>query len=92
LSASGVGAEIDLETLPLSDALRTAFDTEAQQLFALSGGDDYELCFTAPEGTSFDANDLRITKIGMVTAGEKLVCRDARGIVEYSDRGYRHFR
>jgi thiamine-monophosphate kinase len=92
LSASGVGAEIDLETLPLSDALRTAFDTEAQRRFALSGGDDYELCFTAPEGTSFNANDLRITKIGMVTAGNKLVCRDARGIVEYSDRGYRHFR
>lgn len=92
LSASGVGAEIDLEILPLSDALRSAFDPEAQRRFALSGGDDYELCFTAPEDASFDANDLRITKIGRITAGEKLVCRDASGFVECSDRGYRHFR
>lgn len=92
LSASGVGAQIDLDLLPLSDELRAIFDSKAQRRFALSGGDDYELCFTAPEDASFDAGTLRVTRIGTITAGEKLVCRDAGGIVEYSDRGYRHFR
>ena len=91
LSASGVGAELDIGCLPLSDALQSKFDLESQRRFALSGGDDYELCFTAPKDVLFDANDLRITQIGLITEGDELVCRDASGIVEYEDSGYRHF-
>lgn len=91
LSASGVGAELDVDCLPLSDALRSKFALEAQRRFALSGGDDYELCFTASKDVRVDTNDLRVTQIGLITDGEELVCRDARGIVEYDDSGYRHF-
>ncbi len=91
LSASGVGAELDIECLPLSDALQSKFDLESQRRFALSGGDDYELCFTALKDVLIDANDLRVTQIGVITDGEELVCRDACGIVEYDDSGYRHF-
>ncbi len=48
LAASGVGADCQLERLPLSAALRGRVgDAEARAL-ALSGGDDYELCFTVP--------------------------------------------
>jgi len=91
LAASNVGAEIDLRELPLSAALQSNFDAESQRRFALSGGDDYELCFTAAGDSLPDAGDLRITPIGQVTSGDSLVCRDESGIVEYEDSGYLHF-
>lgn len=40
---SGVGIEIDLDTLPLSPAAVTIFGPEAARTLAVSGGDDYEL-------------------------------------------------
>jgi len=92
LTASDVGGEINLENLPISDALSSSFDKAAQCRFALSGGDDYELCFTAASDALPDLNNLRVTAIGTVTAGDKLVCRDAGNIVEYDDSGYRHFK
>lgn len=91
LSASGAGAEIDLEMLPISAALMAAFDHDAQRQFALSGGDDYELCFTAPAGKLAESDGVRVTAIGSVVAGDAIVCRDAGGIVDYTDRSYRHF-
>jgi thiamine-monophosphate kinase len=45
--ASGVGARIDVDALPLSAALRGQ-PRELALRCALAGGDDYELCFTAP--------------------------------------------
>lgn len=47
-TASGVGARIDVEALPASDALRACFGREQQRILQATGGDDYELCFTAP--------------------------------------------
>jgi len=91
LAASGVGGEINLETLPISDALSSSFEKAAQRSFALSGGDDYELCFTAAGDTLPGLNNLRVTAIGTVTAGDKLICRESGSIVEYDDSGYRHF-
>ena len=91
LRASGVGAEIDLQALPLSDALQSVFDTDAQRRFALSGGDDYELCFTAPADALPESGGVRVTAIGRIVAGEAIVCRDAGRVVEYDDSGYRHF-
>jgi thiamine-monophosphate kinase len=46
LQASGCGGEIELERLPLSAPLRRLCGAQAPQ-FALSGGEDYELCFSA---------------------------------------------
>ena len=91
LAASNVGAEIDLRKLPLSEALQSNFDFEAQRRFALSGGDDYELCFTAAGESVPGPGDLRITPIGHVISGESIICRDDGGIVEYEDSGYLHF-
>lgn len=48
LKASGVGAVIEPALLPLSIALQELPSEEAQVL-ALTGGEDYELCFTAPK-------------------------------------------
>ncbi|MGL5700290.1 MAG: thiamine-phosphate kinase [Kluyvera sp.] len=49
IKASGVGARIDLDALPYSDALRRHATPEQACRWALSGGEDYELCFTVPE-------------------------------------------
>ena len=48
LTASNVGAEINLEKLPLASALVCLEQSIAWEK-ALTGGDDYELCFTLPE-------------------------------------------
>lgn len=50
LDASGVGAELALDAIPFSDALKSCVGDGAQRLrLALTSGDDYELCFTVPE-------------------------------------------
>jgi thiamine-monophosphate kinase len=49
LAASGVGARLAIDALPLSPALRQCQADEAARLkWALGAGDDYELCFTVP--------------------------------------------
>ena len=87
LDASGVGAEIDLGHIPMSEALRQRFDTHEALEFALTGGDDYELLFTGP--ADIDVAD--VTPIGVVTAGTELRCRLNGELVEVDDAGYRHF-
>ena len=47
-AASRVGADIDSRELPLSAGLCSVAGPEARLRFALGGGDDYELLFTAP--------------------------------------------
>jgi thiamine-monophosphate kinase len=91
LSASGVGGEIELDKLPLSTQLAGAFDTEDQRRFALSGGDDYELCFTSAEKLEDEIAGVRVTAIGTITDGSDLLCRDANGVVDFADSGYLHF-
>lgn len=89
LTASGVGGEIEVSNLPLSTALCSRFDAEQQRKFALTGGDDYELCFTA---NASDVEDIAgITKIGCVTSTGDLLCRHHGDIVEVDASGYRHF-
>jgi thiamine-monophosphate kinase len=54
LENSGVGAEIHFEALPLSEVGRRYIEQEAVQNCVLAGGDDYELCFTAPPARHAD--------------------------------------
>ncbi|WP_029592072.1 thiamine-phosphate kinase [Franconibacter pulveris] len=49
LKASNCGARVELNDLPLSEQLRSVTTLEQAQRWALSGGEDYELCFTVPE-------------------------------------------
>jgi thiamine-monophosphate kinase len=51
LKASNVGAEIILSQIPYSESLKK-LDKEVAIELALTGGDDYELCFTLPKGLS----------------------------------------
>jgi len=88
LAASGVGGEVDLDRLPLSNALRAKFSSEEQRCMALTGGDDYELCFAAPKISV--ENIAGITAIGRVSESPGLVCRSHGVVVEVDDSGYRH--
>ena len=97
LSRSGVGAELYLERLPLSPALLDQ-GTQAFRL-ALSGGDDYELCFTvAPERVEALMRcavgwDCACTDIGRITADTTLRCFQPDGtefLLQFP--GYEHFR
>lgn len=49
LARSRCAAEIDLTALPLSSSILNLYDRQTAEQFALSGGEDYELCFTVPE-------------------------------------------
>ena len=84
-SASGIGAELDVDALPASDALHATFDREARRSLQATGGDDYELCFTAP----MDAREavmqaatsagVVVTRVGRIVAGAGVVAVDRAG-------------
>ncbi|MFC5577182.1 thiamine-phosphate kinase [Lysobacter niabensis] len=83
--ASGIGGEIDLEALPASAALIAAFDPQRRSALQATGGDDYELCFTAP-ATAREAiariaveTGTPITRIGRITAGHGVRALHADG-------------
>ena len=50
LKASSVGAVIEVEKIPISEALLVHIKDTNDWSIPLCGGDDYELCFTIPEG------------------------------------------
>lgn len=97
-AASGVGAEIETELLPASPALLAVFDARARAMLQLAGGDDYELCFTAPADRAAELlNDLArsgcgATRIGRIVAGAGARARDAAGDeVRVGRSGWEHF-
>lgn len=95
---SGVGAVIDVESLPRSAVL--AMQPRALQLeCVLAGGDDYELLFTAPpsrrEAVLAAAASARtqVTLCGTVDAGDELRLLDGEGrAVPFAARGFDHFK
>ena len=91
LKASSVGGIVNIEALPLSRPLQEHYDTDAQRRLVLSGGDDYELCFTAHPDTRLPESEVPVTCIGTVKSGDNLICRLDGELVPYSDSGYRHF-
>ena len=89
LDASGVGADIDIARVPMSSTLTSRFTADDARRFALTGGDDYELCFTAADNRLDVVDD--ITAIGTIIAGDKLYCRLDGSTVNVDESGYRHF-
>jgi thiamine-monophosphate kinase len=49
LEASGVGAVVDLDQVPVAEHAAAVLGTRTALQLALDGGDDYELCCTVPE-------------------------------------------
>lgn len=99
LIASDVGARIELDRAPVSDALRAAFvDDGIRRTLQLTGGDDYELCFTAPASrhiaiaSALAACDTTATVIGRIDAEPGLRVVDALGAAwSAARRGWDHF-
>lgn len=76
LEASGVGARIEKQDLPLSPAL-LGYCGEAQARdWALGGGEDYELCFTVPASRwtsvqqALAGSGVPVTRIGEILPAE----------------------
>ncbi|HTL15256.1 MAG TPA: thiamine-phosphate kinase [Thermomonas sp.] len=84
-AASGVGAEVEIDALPASAALRAAFDGDARRALQAAGGDDYELCFTAPASAraavlaAADSVATQVTRVGRIEAQPGLRLVDAAG-------------
>jgi thiamine-monophosphate kinase len=95
--ASDLGAVIDIENLPLSPAVKSLNNDSQAYQWALSGGDDYELCFTVPPEKMADIamliaqGKLQATVIGEVTAGSKVICEYEGEPFELAKTGYQHF-
>lgn len=64
LHASRCGARIDLDLLPFSQPMLRHVEPEQALRWALSGGEDYELCFTVPE-LNRGALDVAIAQLGV---------------------------
>ncbi|MDR2155307.1 MAG: thiamine-phosphate kinase [Burkholderiaceae bacterium] len=91
LKASRVGARIDIERVnPISarspdSTGENLLEPRGALALALSGGDDYELAFTAPPtaranvAAAAGASVTAVTRIGQITAASGLKLRDAEG-------------
>ncbi|MCP1065009.1 thiamine-phosphate kinase [Serratia symbiotica] len=103
LKASQCGARIDLDELPLSQMLSCHADAEQALYWGLTGGEDYELCFTVPEinrsalEVALSHLGAEYTCIGQTCIGQ--ICPLSEGIkfyrhdqvVELAWKGYDHF-
>ncbi|MCC6472443.1 MAG: thiamine-phosphate kinase [Burkholderiales bacterium] len=97
--ASRVDMEISLEALPQAQALRACADAALALQCIATGGDDYELAFTAPGSARGELDalcvelGLALTRIGACKPGSGTVSLlDARGqTVSLPQRGYEHF-
>ena len=102
LEASAVGAEVRLQDLPLSEAVRDRVSADKDWALALASGDDYELCFCVPAGecgkieTLAQRLDLRIEIVGRVLRKSGLSflledgsawCAEAQGYDHFPDAG-----
>ena len=79
-AASNVGAVIEAAKLP---------HTHGDLMAALTGGDDYELLFTAPPGIPVPEG---CTRIGTITEGSGVIVLDATNApMQLAHTGYTHF-
>jgi thiamine-monophosphate kinase len=98
LEMSKVGAELWLAQLPRSLALAKHADQAFADECVLGGGDDYELCFTAPPGSRAAVEALigqtgvRLSRIGEIVSRQELRVLDRHGAeVPVTKSGFDHF-
>lgn len=95
LHASGVGADVEAERLPMSEAFARQHEPRERLRLQAGGGDDYELCVTVPPARLAEAQAalaLPLTAVGRITAEPGLRWHDAQGrAIDTAVTGYRHF-
>ena len=96
LECSNVGAEIAFAAIP-APTLRNIDETVSRRSI-LSGGDDYELCFTAPAIRRAEIEavaaklQLPLARIGSIVEGRQCRVRAADGSeITIKESGYDHF-
>lgn len=99
-ASSKVGAEIDADKVPLSDAARRCLGEHGPDLLdlLLTGGEDYELIFTVPKGAVEQVAPLaaeagvEVTPIGEITTDSPTVSliRDGKPM-RLTQGGWKHF-
>ncbi|GAA5647297.1 MULTISPECIES: thiamine-phosphate kinase [Vibrio] len=99
LQRSSVGASIDVAELPLSaELLQFLGDTTQAQQYALTSGEEYELCFTVPQeyrGTLDSALahcGTKITCIGQIRPAGTFELHQGGKPVEWQLHGFDHFK
>lgn len=92
LQQSSYGAEVYLENMPIDNVLRFC-SQEEQWRYALNGGDDYELLFTAPPSARSAIAELHTpcTRIGTIIAEKKLLLRHHDNVITWPKQGFQHF-
>lgn len=92
-----LGAELDLQALPISDAVCQHTQAEQWLEWALYGGDDYQLCFTVSQSkiASLDRliadENFAISRIGEITRQQGIRCSESEKLLSKSNTGYKHF-
>ena len=92
-AASGVALRVEAAAVPVSPAASAVLDAgNATLAELLTGGDDYELAFTAAEASWGRLIAAGATRIGMVGQGAGVHVSAADGTPLVLERaGYRHF-
>ncbi|UTW54118.1 thiamine-phosphate kinase [Kordiimonas sp. SCSIO 12610] len=98
-AASGVGAKISLPDIPISESVKAISKSYPKYSSLLwSGGDDYEIIFTANRtmrqaisNLSNDFNTL-ITRVGHITSEKSVLLIQENGdVIDTPEKGYMHF-
>ncbi|WP_372871777.1 thiamine-phosphate kinase [Shewanella sp.] len=97
LKASHVGAHIEVDKLPLSQAMKDSVSVEQALSYALTGGEDYELLFTVPEAQrgaleiALAHAGVKFVRIGQITTGNGLkLMRNGEPFAPVN-KGFEHF-
>ncbi|WP_299793701.1 thiamine-phosphate kinase [uncultured Shewanella sp.] len=97
LKRSQVGAVIELQKLPLSNALTESVTEDEALSYALMGGEDYELLFTVPEAqkgaleTALANAGVQFTQIGQITTGDSIKLMRNKERFTPNNIGFEHF-
>ncbi len=95
--ASGCGVSLDYASLPVSPALRAAVGEERARELALTGGEDYELCFTVPVAQLEEfaarcpAAQFGWSRIGALRHERGASVQRGASVMQVSHRGFDHF-
>ncbi len=90
LEQSAVGACLDWDKIPLSQAVKDYINATGDWGLPLSAGEDYELCFSvAPD--KVDAIDIDCTQVGVIESKAGLRIKRLNIIEELEVKGFEHF-
>lgn len=97
LQASHVGAMLNPAEMPISQPLYRWVGEKQAREWALSGGEDFELCFTVPLlaepklAWALREHDVAVTCIGQITDTPGIVLAEEGEIWPVEPQGYNHF-